>query len=290
MPNDALAYILFSAVLHAAWNLILKTTRHKLAFNICMHGSAIAVFSLYWFVRHGGIPLPRGDVLLFTLAGGFFFSLYHACLTAAYERIDVSIAYPLTTTGPLYIPLWAYVFLGERLTPLGFAGIVVTFAGAYLLQMRELSFAGLSFPLRNLRMPGVLFALSAGAFYSIGAIVDKRGVTVTDVFLYTYYLDVMLALFLLANALLTKSRIHFAEEIRAHWGRALFAGGILFLSFLTYRIGLQMARVSYAVSVRQVSAVFGVLGGILLFRERFGHVRLVGAVLIVAGVAMLRMG
>ena len=48
----------------------------------------------------------------------------------AYMRIDVSIAYPLTTTGPLYIPLWAYVFLGERLTPLGAAGIVVTFAGS----------------------------------------------------------------------------------------------------------------------------------------------------------------
>jgi multidrug transporter EmrE-like cation transporter len=51
-----------------------------------------------------------------------------------------------------------------------------------------------------------------------------------------------------------------------------------------------MAKVSYAVSVRQVSAAFGVLGGILLFRERFGRVRIVGATLIVAGVAMLRMG
>jgi len=290
LPTTALAYILVSAVMHAGWNLILKTTRHKLAFNVFMHGSAITVFSVYWIVRNGGIPLPRGDVLVYTLAGGFFFSLYHMCLTAAYERIDVSLAYPLTTTGPLYIPLWAYVFLGERLSPVGMAGIVVTFLGAYILQMRELSWVGLSFPLRNLRVPGVALALSAGAFYSVGAVVDKRGVTVTDVFLYTYYLDVMLFLFLLANVLLTTSKVHFLEEIRAHWARGILAGAVLFASFLSYRVGLQMAKVSYAVSVRQVSAVFGVLGGILLFRERFGRVRVVGAALIVAGVALLRVG
>ena len=290
MPSTALAIILASALMHAGWNLILKTTRHKLAFNVFMHGSAIAVFSVYWIVRTGGIPPPRGDVLVYTVAGGFFFSLYHMCLTAAYERIDVSLAYPLTTTGPLYIPLWAYVFLGERLSPVGVAGIVVTFLGAYILQMRELSWVGLSFPLRNLRVPGVLLALSAGAFYSVGAVVDKRGVTVTDVFLYTYYLDVMLFLFLLGNALLTTSKVHFLEEVRAHWARGILAGAVLFASFLSYRIGLRMAKVSYAVSVRQVSAAFGVLGGILLFRERFGRVRLVGAALIVAGVAMLRMG
>ena len=290
MPTSALTLILASAVLHAGWNLILKTTRHKLAFNVFMHGSAIAVFSAYWIVRHGGIPFPDGNVLAYALAGGFFFSLYHMCLTAAYERIDVSLAYPLTTTGPLYIPLWAFVFLGERLTLLGSCGIVVTFLGAYILQMRELSWIGLSLPLRNLRVPGVMLALSAGAFYSVGAVVDKRGVTVADVFLYTYYLDVILFLFLLGNVVLTHPKAHLLEEIRAHWARGIVAGAVLFGSFLTYRVGLQMAKVSYAVSVRQVSAVFGVLGGILLFRERFGRVRVVGAALIVAGVVLLKMG
>lgn len=149
---------------------------------------------------------------------------------------------------------------------------------------------GLSFPLRNIRLPGVLLALSAGVFYSVGSIVDKRAVTVSDVFVYTYYLDIALFLFLAANALLSDARLRFAEEIRAHWGRGIAAGCILFLSFTTFRVGLQMAKVSYATSVRQVSAVVGVIGGILLFRERFGRIRLVGALLIVLGVVCIRLG
>ena len=290
MPNEALALILISAVMHAGWNLILKTSRHKLAFNVFMHGSAIAIFSAWWIATQGGIPLPRGPVLLFTLGGGFFFSLYHMCLTASYERIDVSLAYPLTTTGPLYIPLWAYLFLGERLTVLGIAGIFIVTLGAYILQVREISWVGLSFPLRNLRLPGVLLALSAGVFYSVGAIIDKRGVTIMDVFLYTYYLDIVLFLFLLANVVLTKSRLDFMEEIRMHWARGLFAGLVLFASFILYRIGLQMSKVSYATSVRQASAIVGVLGGILLFRERFGRIRLIGAALIAFGVFCIKLG
>ncbi len=290
MPTKALLLILLSAAMHAGWNLILKTTRHKLAFNVFMHASAIAIFSAYWLLRYGAIPPPAGPVLPLAIAGGFFFSIYHACLTASYERTDVSLAYPLTTTGPLYIPLWAYLLLDERLSPLGMMGILGVFLGAYTIQMRELSWAGFSFPLRNIRLPGVLLAISAGIFYSVGAIVDKQGVTVADVFVYTYYLDIALFLFLLSSSLLTNSRNQFLEEIRAHWPRGIAAGFILFLSFTTYRLGLQMSKVSYASSVRQVSAIAGVVGGILLFQERFGRIRIFGAVLIAAGVACIKLG
>jgi len=290
MPTSALLLILLSAAMHAGWNLILKTTRNKLAFNVFMHASAIAIFSVYWLLRYGAIPPPAGPVLPLALAGGFFFAIYHACLTASYERVDVSLAYPLTTTGPLYIPLWATIFLDERLSLLGMTGILVVFLGAYIIQMREISWEGLSLPLRNIRLPGVLLAISAGVFYSVGAIVDKRGVTVADVFVYTYYLDIALFLFLLGNALLTNSRDRFLEEIRTHWPRGVAAGFILFLSFTTYRVGLQAAKVSYATSVRQVSAIAGVVGGILLFRERFGRIRLIGASLIAMGVVCIKLG
>jgi hypothetical protein len=40
MPDKALLFILVSAAMHAGGNLILKTSRRKLAFNVFMHGSA----------------------------------------------------------------------------------------------------------------------------------------------------------------------------------------------------------------------------------------------------------
>jgi len=42
-------------------------------------------------------------------------------------------------------------------------------------------------------------------------------------------------------------------------------------------------------SVLQASAIIGVLGGTLLFRERFGRIRLFGAALIAFGVICIRL-
>jgi drug/metabolite transporter (DMT)-like permease len=59
-------------------------------------------------------------------------------------------------------------------------------------------------------------------------------------------------------------------------------------SFLSYRFGLKVTDVSYAASVRQVNALFGVLLGLIVFREPFGRYRLAAASLITAGVIVIK--
>ncbi|RMG57385.1 MAG: EamA family transporter [Deltaproteobacteria bacterium] len=291
MSTAALGFILLSALFHALWNVILKTSQRKLSFNILMHFSAVFLFSIVFLLWQGRIPLPPFRLVVLAISAGFFFALYHLCLTVSYETTDVSLAYPLTTTGPLYIPLWAYVFIGERISPLGGAGIVLVFLGAWAIQVEKVSLSGMLAPFRNLKNPGVLLALAAGFFYSIGAVIDKKGVSGFDVFVYTYYLDFILGLFLLINLLLVRGgRSEFLAVFREEGGRVLLAGAILFGSFITYRLGLKMARVSYAASSRQVNALFGVLLGAALFREKFWGTRLVGALLIAVGVALIKIG
>lgn len=262
-----------------------------MAFNILMHLSAITLFSFLFLIVRGAIPLPSLHFFLFTLAAGFFFFLYHLCLTVSYETTDVSLAYPLTTTGPLYIPLWAYIFLGEHLSWMGGVGIIFVVSGAYTIQMKQISLKGLFEPLVHLKNPGVCLALAAGFFYSIGAVVDKKTVTGNDVFIYTYYLDIVLVSFLILNNFLGGGeKTDFLSEFKESWMKILLAGTILFGSFLTYRLGLKVAKVSYAASTRQVSTIFGVLVGLFLFREAFGKIRLTGASLITIGIILIKFG
>jgi drug/metabolite transporter (DMT)-like permease len=291
MNLPALFFIILSALFHALWNVILKTSDRKMSFNIFMHLSAIGIFSIVFLIWKGRIPLPGFRLGVFVVTAGFFFFLYHLCLTDSYETTEVSLAYPLTTTGPLYIPLWAFIFLGERLSVRGCFGILLVFFGAYTIQMKKLDLKGMVEPLKNMRNPGVFLAMAAGFFYSIGAVVDKKGVTGFDVFTYTYYLDSVLVFFLLCNHVLIRgNRSDLLPELRDNWPKIALAGAILFGSFLSYRLGLRISRVSYAVSARQVSAVFGVLLGILLFRESFGRIRLTGALLISLGIVLIKFG
>jgi drug/metabolite transporter (DMT)-like permease len=51
-----------------------------------------------------------------------------------------------------------------------------------------------------------------------------------------------------------------------------------------------MAPVSYAVPVRQVSIMFGVLLGMIFLKESYGRIRLASAALILAGAFMIKFG
>jgi drug/metabolite transporter (DMT)-like permease len=75
---------------------------------------------------------------------------------------------------------------------------------------------------------------------------------------------------------------------KEHWKSAVGMALILLASILTYRYGLKVTEVSYATSVRQVNALFGVLLGIFIFRERLGGLRVAAAGVMVVGVAVIK--
>jgi drug/metabolite transporter (DMT)-like permease len=67
----------------------------------------------------------------------------------------------------------------------------------------------------------------------------------------------------------------------------LVAGPVVLSSFLCFRLGLELAPVSYALPVRQISLLIGVLIGIVFLKESFGRIRLISATLILAGVVLI---
>ena len=62
---------------------------------------------------------------------------------------------------------------------------------------------------------------------------------------------------------------------------------MILASFLSFRLGLQVSPVSYAVPVRQVSLLIGVLIGLLFLGESFGRIRLTSTILILSGVFLV---
>jgi uncharacterized membrane protein len=133
-------------------------------------------------------------------------------------------------------------------------------------------------------------ALSAGFIYSIGSIAEKSGVRNYSPLYFTYIL-VLFMLFLMSfNMFRPKYRTLIGEELREHWRLILYSGPIMMASFLTFRYGLNLSPVSYAVPVRQVSIVVGVVIGILFLRESFGRIRLISAFFIMTGVVLIRLG
>lgn len=290
MSHLAFSLIVISAVMHALWNLLVKRSRHKTVFIWWMFVASGGLFSLVIPLLAEPFRRPDAHTLLMVSLGAVCFVLYHLFNGRAYRGGDLSVVYPLCQTSMIYVPIWGVVLLGEKLSFPGVCGILLVVFGTYSIQLQRLSLSELVRPFRNLRSPSVRDALTAGFIYSIGSIAEKSGVRNYSPLYFTYIL-VLLMLFLMSfNIFRPKYRPMIAAELREHWGLILCSGPIMMASFLTFRYGLNLSQVSYAVPVRQISIVIGVLIGILFLKESFGRIRLVSALFIMAGVALIRLG
>ena len=290
MSHFAFTLIVISAVMHALWNLLVKRSRHKTVFIWWMFVASGGLFSLVIPLLSEPFRRPDIHTLLMVSLGAVCFVLYHLFNGRAYRGGDLSVVYPLCQTSMIYVPIWGVVLLGERLSFPGVCGILLVVFGTYSIQLHRLSFSEMVRPFRNLKSPSVRDALTAGFIYSIGSIAEKSGVRNYSPLYFTYILVLMMLFLMSFNMFRLKYRPLIVAELKEHWGLILCSGPIMMASFLTFRYGLNLSQVSYAVPVRQVSIVIGVLIGILFLKESFGRIRLVSALFIMAGVVLIRLG
>lgn len=290
MTPKAFILIIISAVMHALWNLLVKKSRHK------------TVFIWWMFIASGGLftatlPLipepfhcPDAQTLLMITIAAVCFVLYHLLNGRAYRSGDLSVVYPLCQTSMVYVPIWGVILLGERLKPLGVFGILLVIFGTYSVQLQRLTLNELLRPFKDLRSSSVQAALAAGFIYSIGSISEKTGVKNYSPLYFTYLLVILMLALMTINLARPKYRQQILAECREHWRLILCSGPVMMASFITFRYGLNLAPVSYAVPVRQVSILVGVLIGIVFLRESFGRVRLMAAMMILAGAVLIKLG
>lgn len=289
MSNFALFFIVFSALMHVLWNVQVKRSRDKTVFIWWMFIASGLLLNLLLPWMKTPFPRPSVTILLLACAAAVCFVLYHLFNGRAYRDGDLSLSYPLAQTSMIYVPIWGVLVLHEHMTFFGLVGIVCIVAGAYTVQLQELSWAALSRPVRNLGNPSVRAALAAGFIYSIGSILDKKGVSCYPPLYFTYLLVMVMIVVMTINLCRPRFRGRILAEWRHNRRLILWSGPVMLGSFISFRYGLSLAPVGYAVAVRQVNVLFGVLIGVLFLKESCGRVRSLAAVMIFAGVVLIRM-
>jgi drug/metabolite transporter (DMT)-like permease len=286
MHSYALLLIVFSALMHAVWNLLVKKSRDKTVFIWWMFVNSWLLMTLTTCAFDlFSQPSPR--MVLLAAISAVCFVLYHWLGGYAYREGDLSVTYPLAQTSMIYVPIWGVLFLREQLSPVGVCGIALIVFGAYCVQLKGLSLADFRRPFMQFGDRSVQAALAAGFIYSLGAIVDKTGVGTNSAYQFTYVLVFFMLLFMSLNLL----RPNYRGRVLAAWKTdlklILIAGPVVFASFMSFRFGLQLAPVSYAVPVRQIGLLFGVLIGLFFLGESCGRIRLTAVGLILAGVVLV---
>ena len=126
MNSIALALVLFAAVLHASWNFVSKKSGGGSSFVLLYETFAFLVYMpLLYLVDFKRLLTLPVEMWLLIILSAVLHVIYTIVLQTGYRKADYSVVYPTARgTGPAFTVLVAVFLFGEKLAPLGFAGIV----------------------------------------------------------------------------------------------------------------------------------------------------------------------
>jgi len=230
--------------------------------------SLVASLCLYVWIRIKGISLfPSRRVVIHGIVIGLLFGSEFGFIYTALEFTMASRTYVLVYTAPFFVALGAHFFLrDDRLNPWKVTGLIMAFAGIFVLFLRKLGTFSL------VALPGDLMALAAGAIWGATTLYIKRYLSGLTVPLQTLFYQVCFS----APPLLVMSFIledPFTSRLTLAAGFSVFYQCIM-VAFLSYLVWFELIH-RYPVSLLHAfsffSPVFGVfLSGVLILGEGIG--------------------
>ncbi|HKY56067.1 MAG TPA: EamA family transporter [Anaerolineales bacterium] len=282
MPILAIVLLLTGAILHTAWNLILKQSKDKYIATwwMLITGGVMAVVALFF------TGLPPREMWKFAIFSVITEAAYFITLTYAYHDSEFSLVYPVARgTAPAFLALWSFVFLDERLTSGGMMGLSLIIVGLFIMGLSTL----LQSHVNYLHFKGIAIALLIALLISIYTTIDGAAVRQGA----AYALPYVMTMFALVPLPVTPFivREYGWQRLKEEWnklGPRLFIMGLIgVLAYLTAVLAFAIAPLSYSGAVREVSVVFGAIAGWWLLKERMGGLRVLGAIVIFAGILVI---
>ena len=281
--------VLFGALLHASWNALVKSSTDKSLDTALIHalGCVVAVP----LVLLAGLP-PSAS-LPYLCASIIIHIGYYIALAGAYKHGDLGLTYPIMRgVAPVLVALASGIVIGEHLSTAGWLGIACISIGVLLLGLSRAAFAN------SAHRSALGFALSNAVIIAIYTLVDGLGVRATvqhggSALQYVatlFLLDGIPYFIYVMSQRRAQQRVEAWAYMRGRWPLALL--GTL-ASLGSYGIALwamTQAPVATVAALREASVLFAALLGAILFKEVFGLQRGAGTLLIVGGIASLKLG
>lgn len=273
MSLAALALVLGAAAIHALWNLVVVRAQDRPATTavVIAFGAAAALpFALLrWHVEAAAWPL----ILLSSLLEVIYFVL----LVAAYERAEMSLVYPIARgMAPVFV-LALSVALGTQTTLVQVAGVLLVAVGVFVV--RGLRGAA--------RWRDVGLALSVAAAIAAYVVVDKEGVRYADPLTYGVLILGIPGIVAVGWILVRGG----PRRLQRAFTPASAVGGIFSIAaYALVLFALVEAPAAPVAAVREVSVVIAAILGAVVLKERSGPERILGSLIVAAGVALVVAG
>ena len=275
MSITIFAIVMFAAFLHAFWNAVVKGAQDKtivlglIALGHVVPGIAMVVFS----------PSPAVSAIPYIIASTVIHWVYYYLLNVAYRVGDLSMVYPIARgLAPVLIALGAQFFVGERLPPLVWGGILSVSVGIMVLT-RGVFRSGLP-------LAGLLAAIGTAVMIAGYSITDGVGVRLSGSVL--GYIGWLFTAELIVAVYVFGSRWDRLRAVDARTVVLGVVGGVI--SGAAYALVLYaktLAPLGIVSALRETSVIFAAMIGVIWFKEGPRGPRLIAAGVVAVGIVLI---
>ena len=288
MPLSALALVLTAAVMHALWNLAAKKAQGGAHFMLLNALVSTIIYTpvVFLLLRRGDLPTTLLPWFTMT-ASGFIHIAYYLVLQKGYREADLSVVYPVARgSGPLLSVTIAVLLLGERPS-------LQALLGALLVVVGVLYLAGGPQLFRShdpRKRAGLVWGALTGLLIATYTLVDGYSIRALGVapLLLDYISNWVRVLAFGPGALFQREAL--AAEWRRTWRYAVTIGVLAPLGYILVLTALQSAPISAVAPTRELSMLVAAFLGARMLGEGEVLRRVLCAVVIGAGVALIALG
>ncbi len=272
--NFIFILILVSALCHAVWSAIIKSSKNPLSLMGITSVLEVTIFLPLTFT----VPFPTLEVWYFLIATVIIHVFYRLNVIYSYRYGDLSYIYPISRgSSCLFVAIISILFLSSDISVAGFVGILIVCIGLFLISYSK----NLSFNFR-----GFALAISTAILITAYTLVDGVGVRLSENgFSYIYWLFTLNGIPLLVIGLISKDGLRKRETYTFKSG---FAAGVFATSSYAIVVwSMQFIEIAYVSSIREISIVFAAIIGMLFLFEKNAKSRIIPSILIVSGISVV---
>ncbi len=280
MDTVVFAAVLFAAACHAGWNAAIKFGIEPVAATALIAvGSGIVALPLIPFVG-----LPVAAAWPWVIASVVIHLLYFIGLSESYRSGDLGQVYPIARgAAPLMTAGATTILLGETLTLAAWSGIVALACGVLLLSLRG------GRDLARFEPRAVGFALFTAVTICAYSLVDGVGARISgNPVAYTLAMFAGNAALMAVYAAARNGR-GAMPGMRMHWRMGALGGALQLTAYGIVVWAMTVAPIAIVAALRETSVLFGAGLAVVLLKEPLRAARIAAAIMIVAGLALIRL-
>jgi drug/metabolite transporter (DMT)-like permease len=280
MENVIFFAVLFAAACHAGWNALIKVGLDPLSTTTLISiGSGIVALVLLPFVG-----VPAWEAWPWLIASVAVHLVYFASLIESYRTGDLGQVYPIARgSAPLMTAAATAIFLGEKLSIVGWIGMLALVAGVLFLSARG------SRDLKQIDHRAIGFAFFTALTICAYSVVDGIGARLSaNPNAYSLWLFVGIAMVMVPYALYRDGR-DVVPAMRAYWRRGFAGGALQVLSYGIAIWAMTAAPIAIIAALRETSVLFGAAIAVVVLKEPLRAARIAAACLIVFGLILIRL-